>query len=95
MKSMTCRELGGACGFANHGAGGDNVIKAQDRHLREAVGGGDVAAEKALAAMKGRHVDFTDDLEPFYFEACGFRPTAGGIVHLPSLGGCFGRWGRS
>jgi hypothetical protein len=24
-------------------------------------------------------------LAPFYFDACGFRPTDAGLIHLPSL----------
>jgi predicted N-acetyltransferase YhbS len=45
-----------------------------------------------LAAINARaagcewlHVDFEADLEPFYFEACGFRPTRAGLIHLPAL----------
>ncbi|MFY9888322.1 MAG: DUF1059 domain-containing protein [Streptosporangiaceae bacterium] len=54
MKTMTCQQLGGPCDFAIHGTTADEVIKAQDRHLRETVGGGDVAHEPALKDMKGR-----------------------------------------
>ena len=54
MKSMTCQQLGGPCDFAIHGTTADEVIKAQDRHLRETVAGGDVAHEPALKDMKGR-----------------------------------------
>jgi hypothetical protein len=54
MKTMTCQALGGACGPAHRGATADDVIKAHDRHLREAVAGGDTTHGKALAAMKGR-----------------------------------------
>ena len=53
MKTMTCRALGGACDLAHHGDSADEVIKAQDRHLRDAVAGGDTTHEEALAAMKG------------------------------------------
>ncbi len=28
------------------------------------------------------HVDFDDDLRPFYFEACGFRSTPAGLIAL-------------
>ena len=28
------------------------------------------------------HVDFDDHLRPFYFDACGFRPTNGGLLAL-------------
>jgi predicted small metal-binding protein len=54
MKTMTCAQLGGACDLALHGETADEVIKAQDRHLREAVRGGDTAHEPALKEMKGR-----------------------------------------
>jgi hypothetical protein len=51
---MTCRQLGGACDLALRGETADEVIKAQDRHLREAVAGGDTAHGPALEEMKGR-----------------------------------------
>jgi predicted small metal-binding protein len=54
MKTMTCQQLGGPCGLEHHGASADDVIKAQDRHLREMVAGGDSAHEPALNDMKGR-----------------------------------------
>jgi GNAT superfamily N-acetyltransferase len=28
------------------------------------------------------HVDFDDDLKPFYFEACGFTPSNAGLIAL-------------
>ena len=54
MKTMTCRQLGGACDLELRGDTADEVIKTQDRHLREAVAGGDAAHEPALRDMKGR-----------------------------------------
>lgn len=54
MKTMICQQLGGACDLAHHGASADDVIKARDRYLRDAVAGGDTTHEEALAAMKGR-----------------------------------------
>jgi hypothetical protein len=51
---MSCRQLGGACDLALRGETADEVIKAQDRHLREAVAAGDTAHEQALEEMKGR-----------------------------------------
>ena len=54
MKTMTCKQLGGPCETALRGETADEVIKAQDRHLREAVAGGDETHESALEAMKGR-----------------------------------------
>ncbi len=54
MKSMTCRQLGGGCDVAHHGEDVNEIIKAQDRHLTEAVAGGDSDHETALREMKGR-----------------------------------------
>lgn len=54
MKTMTCKQLGGPCDRAHRGDTADEVIKAQDRHLREAVAQGDSAHEAALKEMKGR-----------------------------------------
>ena len=54
MKTMTCAQLGGPCDLALSGESADEVIKAQDRHLNEAVASGDTAHEKALEDMKGR-----------------------------------------
>jgi predicted small metal-binding protein len=54
MKAMTCKQLGGPCDFAHHGNTADEVIKAQDRHLKEVVAGGDETHASALNAMKSR-----------------------------------------
>lgn len=54
MKTMTCQQLGGPCVHAHHGATANDVIKAQDRHLRDAVAKGDQTHADALKAMKGR-----------------------------------------
>ncbi len=54
MKTMTCRQLGGPCDAANQGASADDVIKAQDRHLKDAVAAGDATHDEALKAMKHR-----------------------------------------
>ena len=54
MATMTCTQLGGACDLALSGTTADEVIQAQDRHLREAVAAGDTAHEPALQEMKGR-----------------------------------------
>ncbi len=54
MKTMTCRQLGGPCDLELRGETADDVIKAQDAHLREAVEGGDTAHEPAHRDMKGR-----------------------------------------
>jgi hypothetical protein len=54
MKTMTCRDLGGPCELSHHGATADEIIKAQDAHLKDAVAQGDDAHEGALKEMKGR-----------------------------------------
>jgi hypothetical protein len=54
MKTMTCRQMGGACDLAFHGANADQVIKAQDAHLKEVVANGDETHRSALKAMQGR-----------------------------------------
>lgn len=54
MKSMTCRQLGGACDLEHHGNDANEIIKAQDQHLKDAVAAGDADHAPALAAMKGR-----------------------------------------
>ncbi|MFE0424242.1 GNAT family N-acetyltransferase [Streptomyces sp. NPDC058953] len=47
-----------------------------------------LAAERARAAgCEWLHVDFDPPLRGFYFDACGFRPTDAGLIHLPSTGG--------
>ena len=54
MKTMTCKQLGGPCDTVLEGSSADEVIKAQDRHLNEAVAAGDATHEGALKDMKGR-----------------------------------------
>jgi predicted small metal-binding protein len=54
MKTMTCRDLGGACDLELRGGTADEVIKLQDTHLKEAVAGGDATHTDALKAMQGR-----------------------------------------
>lgn len=54
MKTMTCKQLGGACDLPLSGSTADEIIKAQDRHLKEIVAAGDIEHESALKEMKGR-----------------------------------------
>jgi predicted small metal-binding protein len=54
MKTMTCEQLGGPCDFQLRGDSADEVIKAQDSHLKEMVANGDETHGSASAAMKGR-----------------------------------------
>ena len=42
-----------------------------------------VAAQHAReAGCEWLHVDFTEDLQAFYFGACGFRSTEAGLIAL-------------
>ncbi len=54
MKTMTCQALGGPCDLEHHGESADDVINAQDRHLKEAEKAGDATHQKARDAMKSR-----------------------------------------
>ena len=54
MKTMTCKQLGGPCDLQLHGNTADEIIKAQDKHLKETVAGGDQNHAPALQEMKGR-----------------------------------------
>ncbi|MFT3901451.1 MAG: hypothetical protein QM728_14555 [Gordonia sp. (in: high G+C Gram-positive bacteria)] len=54
MKTMTCRQLGGPCDQPHRGESADDVIKAQDRHLKEAEKAGDASHQEARDEMKAR-----------------------------------------
>jgi hypothetical protein len=54
MKTMTCKQMGGPCDTAFHGSSADEVIKAEDKHLKERVAGGDETHQSALKMMQGR-----------------------------------------
>jgi hypothetical protein len=54
VKAMTCNQLGGPCDLVLRGETANDVIKAQDQHLKDAVAGGDTTHESALKDMKGR-----------------------------------------
>ena len=54
MKTMTCAQLGGPCDHRLQATTADEVIKAQDQHLKEMVAGGDAVHAPALKEMKGR-----------------------------------------
>jgi ribosomal protein S18 acetylase RimI-like enzyme len=69
--------------------GGDHAflvdIKTRGSYQRQGVGTEIVrrAALRAKAAgCDWLHVDFTPELAPFYFDACGFRSTDAGLIHL-------------
>src|SRR3954454_12477142 len=54
MKTMTCKQLGGPCNVEHHGDDHNEVIKAQDRHLKARVAAGDESHREAHEAMRGR-----------------------------------------
>ena len=54
MKTMTCKQLGGPCDLQLHGNTADEIIKAQDQHLKDAVAAGDETHAAASQEMKGR-----------------------------------------
>jgi GNAT superfamily N-acetyltransferase len=86
---------GAAVGFVNVAwDGGDHAFlldtKTRRDHQRRGIGTNLVrlAAQQAkLAGCEWLHVDFDDSerLGVFYFEACDFRPTTAGLIHLFAL----------
>lgn len=77
-------------GFANvlwdglaHAFIEDVMVDADYRN--NGVGVAVIAAARAGAQNAGcewLHVEFGDELTPFYIEACGFKPTSAGIIDL-------------
>jgi ribosomal protein S18 acetylase RimI-like enzyme len=84
---------GSLVGFVNVAwDGGDHAFLLDTKTRSSLQGRGigtklvDVAARHAKAAgCEWLHVDFSYDLAPFYLDACGFRPTAAGLIHLFAL----------
>lgn len=54
MKTMTCKQLGGPCDLKFQANSADEIIKAQDVHLKEMVANGDTVHETASNEMQGR-----------------------------------------
>ena len=54
MKTMTCQQMGGPCDQAFRGETADDVINAQDQHLKDMVAAGDQAHVPANDDMRGR-----------------------------------------
>ena len=54
MKEMTCRQLGGPCDTRHEGATADDVIKAQDRHLRE-VAASEILGNQSFMFKRTEH----------------------------------------
>jgi ribosomal protein S18 acetylase RimI-like enzyme len=90
---VTARAGAAVVGFVNVAwDGGDHafLIDTKTRGDRQHQGIGTMvvraAVERAQAAgCEWLHVDFRPELRPFYVDACGFRESDAGVVHLPSL----------
>ena len=88
---------GGLVGFVNVAwDGGDHAFlldpKVRPDHQRRGIGTELVrlaALQAKRAGCEWLEVDFDEDagLGPFYFDACGFRPTKAGLLYLPDLVG--------
>ncbi|MBF6062849.1 GNAT family N-acetyltransferase [Nocardia terpenica] len=88
---MTARLPGGdLIGFANVAwDGGDHAFlldpKVHPGQQHRGIGTELVRRAADAAARSGctwLHVDFEPHLRPFYFDACGFRPTDAGLIAL-------------
>ncbi|MGD6747976.1 GNAT family N-acetyltransferase [Streptomyces sp. BH106] len=69
--------------------GGDHAFlidtKTRGTHQHRGIGTEVVRLAASRARESGcewLHVDFEPELRDFYFEACGFRPTEAGLIHL-------------
>jgi len=54
-----------------------------ERARRRGIGANLIAVaidEARAAGCEWLHVDFDDDLRPFYLDACGFTPAAAGVI---------------
>jgi GNAT superfamily N-acetyltransferase len=62
----------------------DTIVALDTR--REGIGKGlvgvAVTGTRASGCCEWIHVDFEEDLRPFYFDACGFTPTDAGLLAL-------------
>jgi GNAT superfamily N-acetyltransferase len=86
-----CARVDGALvGFVNVAWDGGAHAFLLDTMVVDELRGRGIGAELVAAAATGArsagcqwlHVDFEDRLRPFYFDACGFRPTAAGLIAL-------------
>jgi GNAT superfamily N-acetyltransferase len=91
---VTAREPSGELvGFVNIAwDGGDHAFLLDTKTRPDRQRQGIASAVVGLAALHAKatgcewlHVDFEHNLAPFYFNACGFRTTDAGLIHLPSM----------
>lgn len=84
------RQDGNLVGFVNVVTDGgahafilDTVVAVAGRHLGVGI---ELVAEAErgarAAGCEWLHVDFEEHLQPFYFNACGFKPTRAGLINL-------------
>ena len=87
---VTARDGARLAGFVN--VPWDGLVHAwvQDVMVAAAARGQGLGTRLVAAAAEGAreagcewlHVDFDDDLRPFYLDACGFSPTGAGLLRL-------------
>jgi GNAT superfamily N-acetyltransferase len=83
---------GGLVGFVNVAwDGGDHAFlldtKVAGAHQRQGIATalvGQAVRHARAAGCEWLHVDFEPHLAAFYFDACGFRTTPAGVIHLPT-----------
>ncbi len=84
------RESGRLVGFVNvtwdggvHAFILDTMVAAAHRRQGIATRLVKEATDRARAAgCEWLHVDFDDELRPFYLDACGFEPAPAGVIRL-------------
>ncbi|MFF1380118.1 GNAT family N-acetyltransferase [Streptomyces sp. NPDC058308] len=87
---VCARSAGQLVGFVNVAWDGGVHAFVLDTMVARDLRGAGVGAGLVAAAVRGAraaacewlHVDFDEHLRPFYFDACGFRPTDAGLVAL-------------
>ena len=61
----------------------DVIIAQRSRHAGLGTRLVEVATQEARSAgCEWLHVDFEEELSSFYLDACGFKPTAAGLIRL-------------
>ncbi|MFH8562034.1 GNAT family N-acetyltransferase [Streptomyces sp. NPDC017988] len=87
---VCAREDGRLVGFVNVAWDGGVHAFALDTMVAQDIRKTGVGTELVTTAAQGAraancewlHVDFEEHLRPFYFGACGFRPTDAGLIAL-------------